>query len=606
MNLHHIDPSSTYHDATVILAAAGIILPAFSYLRISPVVGFILVGIICGPHGLGQLTAQYPWLDWFTISNISTTNFFGELGINLLMFMIGLELSLDRLRTMRHIAFGLGGAQVILTGLAAAAILVWIPTLHVTTSTALILGVAIAFSSTAIVLPILARENRLFSGTGRATFAILLLQDLALIPILFMTSLGGKISWADMQPLVIQGGLAILALFFVGRWVISRALRAAARTQKPEMFMSAALLVIIGSSALTASAGLSMALGSLIAGLIIADSEYHKQVAVTIEPFQGLLLGVFLISVGMNLDVHLFLGDPLSFLRAAFFLVLIKGALAWILLRLWLGPSYPGATRSAMLLGPGGETGLIIIAAAMAAGAVNTSIGHNIQLVIALSMTAIPLLSSLGQVAERYMPLRAPFPENDFTTARKKHPVIVVGMGRVGSMVVNMLEKNDLSYVAIDSNPDTVTQHLCDKRSIIYGNASSTSLFKHLGMENARALVLTIDQHGLAEHLIPIVHQNWPDLPIICRARDDTHAAFLYSLGAHDVVPETTEASLQLSEAVLSETGLDKNRVHETINVERRRITRLIRNMAHEEDETKETGQEGNAQQTAPPHPQQV
>jgi len=575
-----ITSASPMSDALVVLTAAGLVIPAFASLRISPVVGFILIGMLVGPHGLGGLTDAYPWLDWVTISNGSTIDLFGEIGIVLLMFAIGLELSFERLRVMRRLVFGLGSAQVAVTAAALGAALAvgfGQPPLA-----ALTVGAALALSSTAIVLPILSSENALVAGAGRASFAVLLLQDLMLIPLLFALSLAsgdGTFVAADVTPMVVKGALAIGVLVLAGRFLVRPALRRAARTRSPEMFMAATLILVIGASAVTAGAGLSLVIGALIAGLIVADTEYRKQVEVTVEPFKGLLLGVFLISIGMKLDLERLAADPLPFALAAAGLVALKAALVLPLLRLAVGP-HPGLTRAALLLGPGGEMSLIVLTAAMAAGVVARDAGEAAQLVTALAMTALPLLSRVGQIVERRLhaaqPQEAPPPLED------KGRVLIVGFGRVGQMVAQMLERHGVAYLAVDNDPDAIAAHRQDGRPVLFGDATRVELLRHLDAGRARALVITTDAPRASEHLVAAAREEWPDLHIIARSRDAAHAARLYRLGASDAVPETVEASLQLSEAVLVDIGVPMGPVIASIHEKRAELRESILTLAPE------------------------
>jgi CPA2 family monovalent cation:H+ antiporter-2 len=570
-----IAPTSAISDAIVILGAVGLVIPAFASLRLSPVVGFILIGMLVGPDGLGALADEIPWLRWVTISNADTVIIYGEIGIVLLMFAIGLELSFDRLRVMRQLVFGLGTAQVALTGGVIAGALVLAA--GASWPVALSIGAALALSSTAIVLPILSAEQSLVTWAGRASLGILLLQDLALIPLLFIFSVAGgrgEFEADDLWLIAAKGAAAIAIVIAAGRVLLRPALQRAARTRSPEMFMAASLLIVLAASALTAAAGLSLVVGALLAGLIIADTEYRQQVEVTIEPFKGLLLGVFLISIGMGLDLERLTATPLTFLAAAAALVAVKAALAYPLLRGFAGRQ-PGLARAALLLGPSGEMSLIVLAAAAAARVIGPDVAADAQLVTALAMTAIPLLSRFGMLVEaralRTLVEPPPPPE-----AEAPPRVVVIGFGRVGQLVADMLERHRVPYIAIDSDADAIARHRREGRSVHFGDAANVDLIRRLDLGHARALVVTMDQPLTVARIVKAARIDHPELQIISRARDAHHAAELYRLGVTDAVPETVEASLQLSEAVLVDIGVPMGPVIASIHEKRAHLREQI------------------------------
>jgi monovalent cation:H+ antiporter-2, CPA2 family len=563
-----VAPTSAISDAIVILGAVGLVIPAFASLRLSPVVGFILIGMLVGPFGLGALADQVPWLRWVTISNPETVSTYGEIGIVLLMFAIGLELSFDRLRVMRRLVFGLGSAQVLLTGGLIAGALVLAT--GVGWPTALTIGAALALSSTAIVLPILSAEHALLTWAGRASLGILLLQDLALIPLLFVFSIvGGRETFdaADLGLVAAKGFAAIAIVLAAGHVLLRPALHRAARTRSPEMFMAASLLIVIAASTLTAAAGLSLVVGALLAGLIIADTEYRQQVEITIEPFKGLLLGVFLISVGMGLDLERLAGAPLTFLAATAALVAAKSAIVHPLLRLFVGRQ-PSLPRAALLLGPAGEMSLIVLTAAAAARVIGPGVAADAQLVTALAMTTIPLLSRFGTAVEARARRRAGA-EMDLPAAQAEPRVVVIGFGRVGQLVADMLERHKTPYIAVDTDADEIARRRTEGRPVHYGDAANLDLLQRLDLGNARALVVTMDNPLTVARIVKAARADHPELQIIARARDAHHAAELYRLGVSDAVPETVEASLQLSEAVLVDIGVPMGPVIASIHEKR-------------------------------------
>ncbi len=567
--------SHGFSDVLVILGAAGVVIPAFHSLKLSPVVGFILVGMLVGPFGLGAYVEAYPWLNAVTITNRGVVAQAAEVGIVLLMFMIGLELSFERLKTMRRLVFGLGGLQVA----AATAVLgIGLYAIGQPPLAALALGFALALSSTAIVLPMLSAEGALSRGAGRASFAILLFQDLALIPALFILS--AVTSDVELTPATAgiaaaKGIGAIGALVLAGRFLLRPALRAAARTKSPEMFMAVSLLIVLAASAITALAGLSLVVGALLAGLLIADTEYRRQVEVTVEPFKGLLLGVFLISTGMALDLGRITEAPLLIAALVVAVVLAKALVTAPAIR-WFTGGKPGWARTGLLLGPSGEMSFIVLAAVGAAGLASRDALDTATIVTALAMTAIPLLSWLGKLLDARTRRAGQMSAEAVPEAGEAVRVVVIGFGRVGLVVADMLDAHRVPYVAIDTDPDSVAKHRDAGRPVYYGDAASVDLLHGLELGKARALVLTIDDPKTVARVVQAARAEHPDLQIVARARDARHAAQLYRLGVSDAVPETIEASLQLSEAVLVDIGIPMGPVIASIHEKRAALRERI------------------------------
>ncbi len=568
-------------EALVVLGAAAIVIPLLHRLRLSPVVGYMLVGLIAGPSGLGALAERWPPLGLITIADRARIEPVADLGVVMLMFAIGLELSWERVVSLRRLVFGLGALQVATCTGALAGVVVL---LGARPGPALVAGLALAMSSTAIVTQVLADERRMTSLAGRASFAVLLFQDLAVVPILFLlgTLGGGGSGFAGLFGAVAEAVLAIIALAAIGRLGLRPLFRSVARTDSPELFMAACLLVVLATGLAAAAAGLSMALGALIAGLLLAETEYRRQVEVTIEPFKGLLLGVFLISVGLRLDLARLAGSPASIVASVVALVGLKGALTFGLARMFRVRG-GAALQAALLLGPGGEFGFIIVGLAVALGVLEGDPGRDLFLVIALSMAAIPALSWAGRtLAPRPRPKPSPdlLPPGGLAHRSAMGEVIVAGYGRVGRTVAAMLDAHDIAWVALDSDIARVSEARKAKPSVFYGDMTQPALLSTVGLDTARALVVTIDDRSRADTIVQIARAARPDLLIVVRARDAKHAAHLYGMGATDAVPETIEASLQLSEAVLVDLGVPMGPVLVSIHEERARLQADIRRMA--------------------------
>jgi CPA2 family monovalent cation:H+ antiporter-2 len=566
-----------YQEPILFLATAGIVVPLFHRLKISPVLGFLGAGALLGPYGLGRLVPDHPWVDWLTFTNPEGTSRLAEFGVVFLLFTIGIELSWQRLRTLRRLVFGFGSLQVALCALA---IGLFASKIVDTITAAAIIGIALALSSTAIVLPVMAEQKRLSTSAGRASFSTLLFQDLLVAPILFtIAALDTRQPDATIFSFAMalaQAGIALAAIIGLGRIVLRPFFQLVSATKSPELFMAACLLVVMVTSLVAAVSGLSMALGAFLAGILLSETEYRRAVDITIQPFKGLLLGVFFVSVGMGLDIFRFLEMPLAILAVATLVIAIKSGIIFWLARPF-GLSAAEAAEAGLLLGPGGEFALVILGAAMAAGLVPGEVGQNLLLVTTLTMVAIPLLARVGRRLSRQLEIKRPFdPVASIPPpADEVGRVIVAGYGRVGQLVGEMLERHKVPYLAIDMDPARVAEQRKAAKPVFFGDGSYPDFLRACGIDRARALVITLDTPSSIEAVVTAARQERPDIPIVSRARDAKHAAQLYDLGVDDAVPETIEASLQLSEAVLSDIGVPMGLVIASIH-ERRDEFRAI------------------------------
>jgi len=534
-------------DALVILGAAGIVIPVFARFRITPIIGFILVGLAVGPHGLGGRVAEHPWLYHVTISDPAGLAPFAEFGIILLLFSIGLELSFARLWSMRREVFGVGAAE--LFG-GAALIGGGLYIAGQQAATALALGLALALSSTALVLRI--TDSR--TPVGRAALSMLLFEDIALIPIIFLLGaigVQGDDGGAGIQRTVVLGTLVIGALLLAGRLLLPALFAQAARTKSPELFLAASLVVVIVASLATAAVGLSPIFGALIAGLLIAETEYHGEVESMMEPFKGLALGVFLITVGMQLDLAR-IWDDLGTILAALALVFVgKTIVTAIMLRL-SGARSGTATEAGLLLASPSETTLIVLSAGLSAGLLTSDVAGFWQTVTALGLTVTPIMALIGKWAARRVDRGTVRRDEDDVGER----TLIVGFGRVGRMVADMLDEHGKPYRGIDADADLVTAAQGDGYGVQFGDAARQGQISRLGLDRASAVVLTMDDPQGALRLVRRIRKENQAVPIIARARDAAHAGQLYRAGASHAVPETLESSLQLSEAVLVDLGV--------------------------------------------------
>lgn len=569
---------SQFKEALIVLGSAALVIPVFHSLRVSPVIGYILIGMVVGPFGAGSLSEAIPWFTFFSVEKEGAISHAAEFGVVLLMFMIGLELSLERLIVMRRLVFGLGSLQVV-TSAAIIGTAVYLMTGSF--PAALILGFALAVSSTAIVIQVLSEQKQLSASYGRASFAVLLFQDIAVIPIMFVVSMMGVVAEGSVAlqlgGALLQASAAIAVVILAGRLLLRPLFRRVASTKSPELFMAACLLVILVMSLVTAVVGLSMALGALMAGLLLAETEYRRQIEFTIEPFKGLLVGVFLISAGMNVDLGRIALEPLSIILASIALIAVKTLVVAAAGRL-LNVSWVSGLRAGLLLGPGSEFTFVIISLAVVSQALPAETGSFTLIVAALTMAMIPVLHSAGRLFERMRPVQP----DHHRRALVKPPedehqrVIIAGFGRVGRVIAELLEKHGIPYLAVDSNVEAVARARDQGFPVYFGDIKQPDFMRLCGIRTASALVLTMDSPKSANSVVEMARTERRDLVVIARARDAKHAGELYRLGATNVVPETIEASLQLAEAVLVDVGVAMGPAIASIHEKRAEMRDLI------------------------------
>jgi monovalent cation:proton antiporter-2 (CPA2) family protein len=545
-------------EAMVFLVAAGVVVPLFNRLRVSPVLGFLVIGLLIGPHGLARFVDTAPWIGYAVIDDLDGVRALAELGIVFLLFMIGLELSVDRLWAMRRLVFGLGGAQVVVTGAVIAMIASYFDN---TLPAAMVLGAAFALSSTAIVMQLLAENRRMGTATGRTSFAILLFQDLAVLPILFLVgafaaqtdgSMVLAFAWAIGQALI-----AVAIILVIGRLVIRPLFRFVGSAASREMFLAFVLLVIIGTALATKHVGLSMALGAFLAGLLLAETEYRHAIEVDIEPFKGLLLGLFFVSVGTTIDITQVAAKPLWLIASVVGLFLVKMPILYILARVF-GEPRSVALEVGLLLGQGGEFAFLVVGMAFSLGLLPNNTAQFMLIVTGLTMIVTPLVAHGARMIARATEDRAAQRGEryvDLPTDLADH-VIVIGYGRVGQLLGSILDSQKVPHVGLDIDASLVANFRTMGAGVFYGDASQPDMLRKLAAERAAALVVTMDSPHAAELVVASARRQWPDLTIFARARNVGHAKRLINHGANHVIPETTEASLKLSEMVLMGAGI--------------------------------------------------
>lgn len=556
-------------DAVVFLFAAGVVVPVFRYLKLPAVVGFMLSGIALGPYALGQLAHQYHFLEYFSISEPEAAAPFAELGVLFLLFLLGLEFSFEKLWGLRRAVFGAGGLQAGVSALAIG-LIAW--QVGLPAEAAIICGLALALSSTAIVMQLLIEQKQAAQPVGRAALAVLLFQDILVAPILifvgFVNIEAGTNLTAVLLEALVNGVIAIVAIMIIGRFGLRRMFSLAAAAGGRDFLMALTLLTVVGAAAITATAGLSLALGAFLAGLLLGETEFKHQTEVDLEPFKGILLGLFFMTVGMGLDLPSILSQPWLILAGLGALLLLKLFIGFGALRLFAGKT-PMSIEAAFLLAPAGEFAFVVIAAATAVGALAPEPGGMMAAIAGLSMLLIPISGKVGTfIADR---LRAQEPahtlEEDFSDLEGH--VIIAGFGRVGHAVARILAAEEADVVALERSAVNVSRARNAGWRAYLGDAARPEILHSAGADGARLFVVTVDDVSAAEGMVRAFHKLRPEVPIIARARDHEHAQRLIDAGAKEVIPDAVESGLQMAGRTLHEFGYNDETIRDRLAAER-------------------------------------
>lgn len=561
-----------FREIILFLILAGILIPTLQRLRINQVLGFLAAGALVGPFGLGLLAPHFPWLAWLTFSSGPGIAMLAEIGVLFLMFMIGLELSAARLWAMRAWVFGAGTLQVL-----ASALLIGgtVMLLGQPFATAAILGLVLSLSSTAVVMQLMSEQNSTGSRLGQAAFAVLMLQDLAVVPILVILGVLARGSGDGAATLALvtlaKAGGAIALIYLVGRRVIHPLFKAFARHRQPDVFMALILLSTFGIAGLSAAAGLSMALGALVAGLLLAETEFRHEVELMVEPFKGLLMGLFFMTVGMSMDTRQILEAPLWLAAVVCGLVLTKALVVTLLFRAGRLP-WGRAAEGGLLLAQGGEFAFIVLGDAVSAKLLDPGLGARVMLAVGLSMFITPLLARLGRAIgdgnERALSERKAEHDAD-ALAGARGQIIIAGFGRVGQQLAKLLSAQNIPFIAFENNATLVSRLHAQGIPVYFGNAARPELLRLVNAQEAPAIVLTMDNPAASLQAVRGIRRDFAEVPLFVRSRDERHARSLKRAGATVVVPETLEASLQLSAFVLESMGLDERTVDSIVDRER-------------------------------------
>ncbi|MBY0268909.1 MAG: monovalent cation:proton antiporter-2 (CPA2) family protein [Burkholderiales bacterium] len=527
-------------QTAIFLLTAVLLVPLFQRFKLGAVLSYLAAGVLVGPWGFG------------VVAEVETTLHFAEFGVVLLLFLIGLELEPARLWALRRPVFGSGGAQVGVTGLLLAGAGM---ALGLSWQAAVIAGFAGAMSSTALVLSALAEKGQLGQPHGRESFAVLLFQDLAVIPLLALLPLLGGDGQADANWISAAKGVAAIAIVIVGgRVVVHPLLKYIATHGSHEVFTAASLLVVIGAAAIMDRIGLSMALGAFLAGVVLADTEFTHELKADIEPFKGLLLGLFFMAVGMSADIGLLRAQPLLVIGLAIGLIGIKAAIMYVIARV-RGADNETAQRSAVMLSEGGEFAFVLFAAAITLGVLDRPTAQLLILVVTISMLLAPGVFALHEnLLARWLERSAP-PEYDSIDGPAS-PVIIAGYGRYGQIVSRVLRMCGIHFTALEASYQQVDFVRRFGNKVYFGDASRLELLEAAKAGEARLFVLAIDDIAASVRTAQVVRRHFPQLPILARARNRVHYFQLRKLGITAIFRETFPSSLEAAHRALLQLGL--------------------------------------------------
>ena len=541
-------------DILALLLATVIIVPIFHAIRLGAILGYLTAGAILGPWGLG------------IINEIDEIRHLGEFGVIFLLFILGIELKPEKLWQMRHLVVGLGLGQLLITAAVIYGIAVWLGVGH---QSAIIVGFGLALSSTAFCLQLLAERGGISTPMGRRVFSILLMQDLAVVPLLALISVmagsdGG--SATESHNFFIAIG-SIIALLVAGHYLLNPLLSKVVASRDPEVFIAAAVLLVLGVAWLMESVGLSMALGAFLAGLMLADSQFRHQIEADILPFRGILLGLFFMTVGMGVDFGLLIDNFFIIIGLTIGLMLIKSFIVYWL-AIFSGTRHDVSAQAAVLLSQSGEFGFVMFGFAAVAGVLEDQLAQMLTLIIALTMAFTPFSVKLVSVLlQKFYTSKEAESElyTEFVDENVGH-VILAGFGRVGARIGAILSAADVAYVAIDLSQNRVKKARDQGFPVFFGDASNVKVLQAAGAEHAKMIVIALDDPDNFDRLVPLVRQYYPNVPIHARAKDRHHCADLVRQGATTTVSETLETSLRLTEEILLGSGVDEAHARKVVD----------------------------------------
>ena len=549
-----------FNQALVLLAAAVLLLPLFQRLGLGSILGYLAAGIVIGPLGLGLIPGAEAVLH------------FAELGVVLMLFLVGLELAPEQLWAQRRRLLGLGASQMLFS---AALLTGFFFALGQPGPAALAIGATLALSSTAFAVQMLVETNQLGTPQGRNAFSILLFQDLAVIPLLLLLPVlaGGDAGAA--QPNLLVGVLVLALMWLAGRYLLNPWLGWLARLHNRELMTATALLLVLGAAELMETLHLSMGLGAFVAGMLLANSPYREQLDTDIQPFKGMLLGLFFIAIGMTMDLRLLAASPWSILAMGAALLGIKTLVLFGIARA-LKVGGRDALRFGLLLSQGGEFAFVLFTQAGALNLLPTEMIAQLNLVVALSMAATPLLLKLVQRLWP-APKTGHRSTEDEPAPHGQPAVIVAGFGRFGQIIGRILVSRRIPFTALDSNPDHIDTVRRFGNEVYFGDVTRLDLLHTAGLQHARIMVLAIDDVQASLRAVRLIREHFPHITLIVRARDRYHAYSLMAEGVEHVIRETLDSSLRAAQTTLAQLGMPETTAIDLVRTFRDVDERLLR-----------------------------
>lgn len=561
-----VEHISYFNDTLVLLIAAVAVVFLFHRLRVSPILGYLFAGFLIGPQSLGFITT------------IDETRILGELGVVFLLFTIGLKMPLQRLQALKRYVFGLGLTQVIVTG---GVITVALRYFELPLEVALLVGSVLALSSTAVGIQLLVERGEIAMRFGRVSFAILLSQDLAVVVLLMLLTAFKNDRMPALESLgisTLKASVVLFVIILIGRVFLRPLFNSIAKTNNPQLFVAVSLLVILTTSSATASAGLSMELGAFLAGVLLSETEYRHQVEADIQPFYGLLIGLFFMTVGMSLDPKLIISHAPQMILALFSYLMIKIAIIFGLCILFRIPAI-SSLRVGMILASGGEFVFVIIAPSMEAGLISRELGQFLFSLVAISMALTPILVNLGKrVEEKFLEREGERFANDAPseTMDLRNHIIIAGFGDVGRIIARLLTEKLVPFVIIDNDLHAVTEGRHNGFPIFFGDARRAEVMRTLGASKARAALICFKNEKSSYRTTMMLRRQFPDLMVSVRLEGDEFESKLTQAGVNVVRPQHLELSLQLAAKALQAVAIPHDEITQTIEMFRKNYTQRV------------------------------